>query len=120
MKSPTPESTPAIKTEFIMDLMQQWGNETLALVHLAKSYNTLNITKRKSSTGRNIIHALDSRSAQVLIDIKSLFVKETRFIKPHQAKKTMTSTIMKVRHPITPADVMDIVSQIKKAEIITV
>ena len=120
VKSPTPESTPAITAEFIMDLMQQWGNETLALVHLAKSYKTLNITKRKTSTGRNIIQALDSRSAQALVDIKSLFGKEIRFIKLDPAKKTMTATIMKVPHPITPADVMDIVPQIKKAERMTV
>ena len=32
----------------------------------------------------------------------------------------MTATIMKVPHPITPADVMDIVPQIKKAERMTV
>ena len=41
-----------------MDLMQQWRNGTLALVHLAKSYKTLNITQRKSSTGRNIIQGI--------------------------------------------------------------
>ena len=96
------------------------GKQTLSLVHLTKSFKTLKITKRKSSTGRNIIQALDSRSAQALVDIKSLFGKEIRFIKLDAAKKTMTATIMKVPHPITPADVMDIVPQIKKAERMTV
>ena len=89
--------------------VSQKKRKILALVLLAKSYKTLNITKRKSSTGRNIMQALDSRSAQVLMDIKSLFGKVIRFIKLDPAKKTMTATIMKVPHPITPADVMDIV-----------
>ena len=66
------------------------------------------------------MQALDSRSAQVLMDIKSLFGKQIRFIKLDPAKKIMTATIMKVQHPISPADVMDIVPQIKKAERMTV
>ena len=54
-------SNRTLANEFTIDLMNQWENETLVLVHLAKVYKGLNISKRKSTTGRNIIQARDNK-----------------------------------------------------------
>ena len=114
----TSQSDPAIK-EFMIDLMRQWDNETLVLVHLAKGYKTLKISKRKSATGRNILIAKNRTTAETLANLKSLFGKSIRFIPLDPSRKITTATMLRVPHPITPADVMELVTNIKDAERLT-
>ena len=116
----TAHSTTNAKKEFMIDLMSQWDNETLVLVHLAKGYKTLRITKRKSTTGRNILRAENQSAADNLSNLKSLFGKSIRFIPLDPSRKITTATMLKVPHPISPLDVMELVPEIKEAERLSV
>ena len=106
--------------EFMIDLMGQWDNETLVLVHLAKSYKTIKLTKRKSSTGRNILRAENHAAAQTLSNLKSLFGKSIRFLPLDPNRKITTATMLRVPHPISPEDILELVPEIKEAERLTV
>ena len=109
----TSQSDPAIK-EFMIDRMSQWDNETLVLVHLAKGYKNLKISKRKEHPkGRESDNSGHS-------NLKSLFGKSIRFISLDPSRKITTATMLKVPHPITPSDVMELVPEIKDAERLTV
>ena len=120
IQSPKTATEPTVNNqEFMIDLSNQWDNETLVLVHLAKSYKGLQITKRKSATGRNILKTENHKAAETLSNIRSLFGKSIRFIKLDPARKITTATMLKVPHPITPADVMELVPAIKDAERLT-
>ena len=109
---PATEATPArpISPEFMTDLMKQWDNETLVLVHLMKEYKGLKITKKicnsKGHTKYRGPHGNRHTVQHQDLGNQSVSYNWTQ------------QTILKP-HPISPADLLDMVRGIKDSEWIT-
>ena len=96
------------------------GKRNPSTCPFSKGIQSTTHQQKKSSTGRNIIKAENHKAAETLSNLKSLYGKSIRFVQMDPSKKITTALLLRVPHPITPSDVMELVPEIKDASRLTV
>ena len=105
---------------FMIVMNQKWSNETEVLLQLTKHYKGLELTKRQTSTYRNLLVPQTQKAAETLKSIKILNGKTIHFEQLDASRKITTGILLKVPHMIEPSDIMELVTAFKVAERMTV
>ena len=104
---------------YMIVMNQKWTNETEVLLQLTKHYKGLELTKRRTSTYRNLLVPQTQKAAETLKSIKILNRKSIHFELLNASRKITTGILLKVPHMIKPSDIMELVTAVKVAKRMT-